>query len=83
MTIHDTSLIINKRQSTSPCHTPVNIEPHPLLVHSDGGPSVDMPPPGAPPDVTAQADTDHAGEPGGQSDDRHDGDHLVPGPGLH
>ena len=78
MTTHNTSLII-ERESSTPCHTPVNIEPHPLLVHSDGGPGVDVAPPGVPPDVTAQADTDHAGEPGGEGDDRH-GVHLVPQP---
>ena len=42
---------------------PVDVEPDPLIVHSDGGPGLDISPPGAPPQLTAQLQADHAVEP--------------------
>ena len=30
------------------CYAPVDVEPHPLLVHRDGGPCVSIPPPAPP-----------------------------------
>ena len=45
---------------------PVDVEPDPLIVQSEAGSGVDIPPPGAPPQLTPQLQRDHAVQPAWQ-----------------